>query len=257
MRRLVAVALVSILELWRRRDVYVALVLAAAVVVPLSAVKVFGVGGVNRYVREVTLLLIWCFIAAVSVTTAARQIPSEIQRRTILPLLAKPVRRCEVVLGKFVGATLACWGALLLFYACYVLLIGLKSGVWISAAAVQGFILHLCFVALVVAMTLCGSLVLTPSANITCSLLVVGGMLLYGNRLSALARGAAAPLNWLLWLSHAVLPHFEFFDLRLRLVHAEWGPLSGRAFLCIVGYAVLYGSFFLVGAVAAFRRKRL
>jgi ABC-type transport system involved in multi-copper enzyme maturation permease subunit len=257
MRRIWAIALTSVLELWRRRDIYVALILALAVAVPLASVSVFGVSGVVRYVREVTLLLIWGFSAVIAITTAARQIPSEIQRRTILPLLAKPVRRREVVLGKFLGATLACWAALLLFYACYIVLAGVKSGSWLNVAVVQGVGLHLLFTGLAISMVLCGSMVLTQSANVTLALLVVGGMLLFGARLPVLAERAAFPLNALLWLIHAIAPHFEFFDLRLRMVHDDWGPLPWRVFAAVTAYAVLYAAVFLSAAAMAFQRKRV
>jgi len=257
MRNIWAVARVSVLELWRRRDIYVALILALAVVVPLSAIKVFGVGGIVRYIREAALLLIWAFVAIIAITTAARQVPSEIERRTILPLLAKPVRRGEVVLGKFVGATLASWAAVLLFYACYVIVMGAKSGAWVTVALLQGVMLHLLFTGLAIAMTLCGSMLLTPSANVTVSLLAVAGMLLFGARLPTFAQKAALPLNGALWLVHAVAPHFEFFDLRIRVVHDGWGPLPWGVFVAIAAYALVYAAFFLVAAVLVFARKRV
>ena len=48
--------------------------------------------------------LVWC--AAVSITATAQLFFGEIENRTALTLLAKPVWRAEFVLGKFVGAAL-------------------------------------------------------------------------------------------------------------------------------------------------------
>ena len=255
-RNVWAVAMVSVLELYRRRDVYVAFVLAFVTIVPLASVSMFGVGGVVRYLWEVTLLLIWLFSIAVGVTAAARQIPREVETRTILPLLAKPIHRAEFVLGKFVGAALATGSCVILLYACYMLLGGLKDGSWCPAALPHALLLHLCFVALLTAMVLFGSTFLTPSGNVTCSSLVVVAMLLFGEKLPVLASRAPAPGSWLARLIHLIAPHFEFFDMRLRLVHG-WEPLTPAVLLIVLAYTVLYTAAFLGGAILLFGRKRL
>ncbi len=47
-----------------------------------------------------------CFGAVLTVVTTAQLFFSEIERRTVLTLLAKPVWRMEFVLGKFAGVAL-------------------------------------------------------------------------------------------------------------------------------------------------------
>src|SRR5207249_1831873 len=74
-----------------------------------------------RYLKEVCLLLIWISSLVICITTSARQIPAECENRTIFPLLAKPVTRWQVVLGKFAGCWLACGIALLVFYLFFAL----------------------------------------------------------------------------------------------------------------------------------------
>lgn len=255
-RVLNAIAQASMLELFRRKDVYVALLLAAAIVVPLSSISLFGVDGVVRYIREIALLLIWVFSVAVSITNAARQVPGEIQRRTILPLLAKPIRRGEFVLGKFFGAWLASGLAVLIFYLCYVLLVALRAEGAFSWAFLQAVILHLVFVALLTAMTLFGSMILTPSANIACCALISVGMLLFGQQLPRFAADISGIGSWVAVGVHLIAPHFEFFDLRLRVVH-EWGAMNPAVFLGVLAYAAVYAALLLTAAVAIFNRKHL
>ena len=256
LRRIAAVARVSLLELFRRRDVYVALILALVIVVPLSCINLFGITGIVRYVREVALLLIWLFSFVICIGNAARQIPGELQRRTILPLLAKPISRLEVVLGKYVGATVSSGAAVLLFYACYVLLVGIVTGDWFSWVLVQALVMHMVFVAFVTALVLFGSLLLTPSANLTCSTLIVLGMLLFGRLLSGLALHGRGVASGVLWFFHFTMPHVEFFDFRLRVVHG-WEPVSLAVLGAVMLYAGLYTAALLWGAAVAFRRKRL
>lgn len=254
-RKICAVASASILELLRRRDVYVALILALVLLLPVVSVNVFGVKGIVRYVREVTLLLIWIFSLVIITTNAARQIPGEVQRRTILPLLSKPIGRGELLIGKFFGASIAASLALLLFYAGYCLLTLIKSESMGGVVLIEALFLHLLFAFLLTSMTLLGSMLLTPSANVTVCLLLTGGMLLYGNSLSQMATEASAPASWFLKFLHFILPHFEFFDLRLRLVH-DWSAVSIWPMLGVTLYTVLYTTAILVAATFIFRTKR-
>ncbi len=255
-RNLYTLAGASMLELYRRKDVYTAIILALVITVPLAGVHIFGFKGIVRYLREIMLLLIWLFSIVIGLTTAARQIPGEIERRTIYPLLARPVRRGEFVVGKFLGAWSATASAILLFYVCYILLVGFKEGEWVTPVLVQAVVFHLIFAALMVALTIFGSTFLTPSANVTISALLTASMLLFGIRIPDAAVQLAFPGNMILWSAHMVLPHFEFFDLRLRVIHS-WGPVAAPAFLGVVAYGIAYSAVLLSAAVWVFSRKRL
>jgi len=256
MRRIWAIGRVSMLELFRRKDMYVAVILGVVIVVPLASVNLFGIEGIVRYLREISLLLIWLFSIVIGISTAARQIPAELERRTIYPLLAKPVARREVVLGKFVGAFLASGTCLLFFYLLFVLLSGMKQGAWMTVCMFQAVLLHFLFLALLTAMALCGSIVLTHSANLALSSLVAVCMLLFGQRLPDLADRATLAASILLRAIHWLAPHFEFFDLRLRVIHG-WDPVPAQAVAAATAYAAVYTALFLVLAFNLFRRKQL
>src|SRR5438128_4438924 len=107
MNNLLAVASVVIKELYRRKDFYVLFVLTAVITLLLGSANFFNDDKIVRYLKEVCLLLIWISALAVAIGTAARQIPAERENRTIFPLLAKPVTRGQVIVGKFAG----CWFA--------------------------------------------------------------------------------------------------------------------------------------------------
>lgn len=255
-RRLLALASLAIRELVRRRDAYVALGLLLAVLLPLGSVRVFGFEGVVRHLREIALLLLWVFSVVIATATAARQLPAEREQRTLYPLLARPVRRSEVVLGKALGA----WTASLVFLAAgYLLLLVLaafKGAPWNGPALFQAFCLHAVCLGVVTALATAGSVVLTPSANVTLSLLLATGMLLFGDRLG-LGAAFGSPAAAVLGRGVRVLaPHLELFDLRHRLVH-DWGPLSWAAWGQLCAYGLAYAGALLALACALFRRKPL
>ena len=116
MNSVLAIAGVVIKELYRRKDFYVLFVLTALITLLLGSVSFFNDPKIVRYLKEVCLLLIWVSSLVIAIGMAARQIPAERENRTIFPLLAKPVTRGQVVLGKFLGCWLACGVALVMFY---------------------------------------------------------------------------------------------------------------------------------------------
>ena len=116
MNTVCALASVVIKELYRRKDFYVLFVMTALITLIMGSVTFFNDPKIVRYVKEVCLLLIWLSALVIAIMTAARQIPSERENRTIFPLLAKPVTRNQVVLGKFGGCWMASGIALVIFY---------------------------------------------------------------------------------------------------------------------------------------------
>lgn len=256
LRQIAALARLSLLDLYRRKDLVVVFLLAAVAIVPLAFFAPFGVPGAGRQMSELALLLVWAFSLVISVGVAARLMPPEFSGRTIYPLLAKPVSRGTVLLGKFAGGALASLSALLLFYAAYALLIGFREGRWLPPVLVQAFILHAGFVLLVTALTLLGSLVLTPSANWTLVLLVSVAMILFGSRLPVYAATQPPPLRAVVAVLHWIAPHLDFFDMRLRVVH-HWPPIPWSLCGVVTLYAWAYSALCLWLAALAFRHRRV
>jgi ABC-type transport system involved in multi-copper enzyme maturation permease subunit len=116
MNNVLAISGIVIKELYRRKDFYVLFVLTALITLLLGSVSFFNDSKIVRYLKEICLLLIWISSLVIAIVTAARQIPAERENRTIFPLLAKPVTRGQLIMGKFLGCWLACGVALLVFY---------------------------------------------------------------------------------------------------------------------------------------------
>ena len=95
-------------ELCRRKDIYVLFILTTVITLGFGAVNFFNDDQIVRYLKEICLALIWLSSIVIAVMTGARQIPDELERKTIFPLLAKPVTRADVILGKYLGSWLAC-----------------------------------------------------------------------------------------------------------------------------------------------------
>lgn len=257
MNTVLAIASVTIKELYRRKDFYVLFVLSALITLLAGSATFFNDDKIVRYLKELSLLLIWISALVIAVTTAARQIPAEREQRTIFPLLAKPVTRGQVVAGKFLGCWLAAGIALVMFYIFLGAVCASREHAWPVLNYFQALWLQWMMLGVVIAMTLLGSVVFAaPSSNATIILVVVVGILLTGGFLHRVALERAEPMQTFLTVLYFILPHLEWFDLRNLVVHDQglvpWWAVAGATV-----YAIVYGCGFLIAAWAVFRRQAL
>ena len=248
---------VVIKEMYRRKDFYVLFVLTALITIAAGSVRFFQDPNIVRYVKDLCMLLIWISALLITIATAARQIPAERESRTIFPLLAKPVSRGQVILGKFFGCWLASGLVLVVFYAFFAIITGSREHSWPVADYFQALILQWIMLGIVTAMTLLGSIIFAaPSSTVTILFIVVGGILFLGGHLNTVALHNAEPLRSVIYTIYFIIPHLELFDVRERVVN-DWGLVSwldcGLAGL----YAAVYTGLFLLLTWLAFRRKSL
>jgi len=252
-----AIASIVIKELYRRKDFYVLFILTAVLTISLGSINFFNDDRIVRFVKEACLLLIWIALLTIALTTSARQIPMECESRTIFPLLAKPVSRWDVVLGKFIGCWAACGIALLVFYLFFAVISGGKEHTWPLLNYFQAAWLHWVFLAVVIAMALLGSVVFAaPSSNSTICFVVVIGILFVARHLNQVAMQEPEPLSSVIYTFYYLLPHLEFFDVRDLIIHGAalipWGPWALASL-----YGMAYALLFLMVGWVAFRRKAL
>jgi ABC-type transport system involved in multi-copper enzyme maturation permease subunit len=257
MTKVSAIARLVILELCRRKDFYVLFILTVLITLLLGSINFFNDNQVVRYLKEVCLLLVWVSALVMAITTAARQLPAEIENRTIYPLLAKPLTRAQLVVGKFVGCWLASGLVLVVFYLFFALISASreKQLPWISY--LQALWMHWQLLGILGALTLLGSVLFTtPAANATILFVLTGGILLLGQHLFKIALRQTEPWRTALEAIYFTMPHLEFFDLRPLIIHnwpaRDWAVIGLATF-----YGWLYTAAFLWAACLAFRRKPL
>ncbi len=255
LRQMIAIVRLSFIELLRRNDLYALLALALTLMIPLSMASPFGAGGAGRYLDEVALLLVWGFSLFIAVGAGSRLLPPEFANRTIYPLLAKPISRGRLLLGKYLGAMLSSSAAVLLFYFLFAGSVLLRGGT-LSMALVEAVVLHILFVALAVAVSLLGSLIFTPSANLVLSAGMLTAMFFFGRRLPEYAQGVSSALAFVINAVYALAPHAEFFDMRMRVIHGH-GPVDAVVMVIVCLYAVAYVAALLCVSTAIFRRKKV
>ncbi|MGA3265895.1 MAG: ABC transporter permease subunit [Verrucomicrobiota bacterium] len=255
MRNIFAVAGIVIKELYRRKDFYVLFILTALICLLMGSVNIFNDDRIIRFLKAICLLLIWIASLVIAVTTAARQIPTERENRTLLPLLAKPLTRPQLILGKFFGCWFACGLALLCFYLFFGALAASREHQWPWAHYFQAATLHWFMLGIVVALSLLGSLVFAaPSSNATIILVAVAFILFVGRHLDQVALQFPGLGRTIVYAVYFAIPHLELFDTRDLIVH-EWPLIRWSYFSLALLYALAYTAFFLLATCLVFRRK--
>jgi Cu-processing system permease protein len=258
MNKIFAVAGVVIKELYRRKDFYVLFILTIIICLIMGSINVFNDREIIRYVKEICLLLIWVSSLIIAITTTARQIPAEKEQRTLLPLLAKPLSRTELVVGKFLGCWIVCGLALVCFYAFFGVLAASREHHWPILNYAQAAFLHWITLGVVVAFAMLGSLVFAaPSSNSTICFSIVATILCVGRYLDKFALTMQEPGRSIVCSLYYAIPHIEIpFEMRNLIIH-NW-PLIEWKFVGYLGlYLLAYMAFFLAAACLIFRRKPL
>jgi ABC-type transport system involved in multi-copper enzyme maturation permease subunit len=252
-----AISAVVIKELYRRKDFYVLFVLTALITLVMGSVSIFNDTKIVRYVKEIALLLIWISGLVIAIGTTARQIPAERENRTIFPLLAKPVTRWQVIVGKFLGCWLACGLALIVFYVFFSIVSGSREHHWPLQHLVQALWLQWVMLGVVVALVLLGSVIFAaPSSNGTISFVIVLGILFLGRHLNQVALQQPEPLRSVVYGIYFLIPHLEWYDVRDLVVYDQHLVSWLNCGLATL-YALAYMALLLFGTWLVFRRKAL
>lgn len=255
MIRILVIARAVWIETIRRKDLYVLVTLLLSFLLALMTLNIFGIRSLVGYIKEVGLFLAWVFAWIMTIGVSVRQLPQEEKTGTVFSLLAKPVKRSELVIGKWLGAWLIAGASTVLFYVLLAIIVLARGGKFSPALTLEAWILHFCFIGILAAMGILFSTRMNADAAATVTgVLSVAAFLL----LPQVPDLSAALSGWrqdaLLFLYYA-LPHLELFDLRQRLVH-DWDAMGWQPFVSIVLYGLLMTAFFLMLAWLAYRRKK-
>jgi ABC-type transport system involved in multi-copper enzyme maturation permease subunit len=254
MTRILTVARVVWLDVLRRKDFYVLLILLAILLIALVSMNVFGLGGVTAYVADIGLLMSWVFSWVLAISIGCRLLPQEESRGTIFALLAKPVTRIELILGKWLGAWTVVGVATGLFYVLVfgvTMLRGWNLHVWV---ALQAIALHGMVIGIIIAAALMFSTRLNSDAAATLTGALTAASFLLVPRIPEFVAEAGGLRGGLMLFLYNALPHFEIFDLRMRVLH-NYGEVSPVTFLMIIAYGLLVTAIFLALAWIAYRGK--
>lgn len=243
------------LEILRKKDLYVLLILLSVLLLTLVSLNIFGLGGMTRYIKDIGLLLAWVFGLVLTIHISSRELPQEETRGTIFPLLARPITHTEIIVGKWLGV----WSIVVVATFCfYILVAGVTIGMGGSInifSIIQGFILHATMLGIISAISIAFSTRLNSDASATMSFIVAGTSFLIVPRIPTLLAHQQGLSGNILLIIYNILPHFEIFDMRKRIVH-DYGAMPTGILLLIILYGVILITITLFIAILLYRNKR-
>jgi len=243
------------IELVRRKDVYVLLSLMAVYSVGVISCTLVGIDNASTGTFLLNLGMTLSYYAAhlLTLVLTARQIPDELENRTIYPLLAKPIGRGVLLCSK--------WGACVL---CGMIAL---TGLWLLGVMpvprmetyqittlIQTLLLFPVSLALLAAIALLISLV-APRGVV---LVGAGLIFFFGDKIGGLVERGAESSVWLTpvaWLT-AYLPDFSKLNLITRYTDGI-GPVPGAEYVGLLLYGSIITVFGLALSNAIFQRRAL
>jgi ABC-type transport system involved in multi-copper enzyme maturation permease subunit len=255
MHRIYVIARTTCLETIRRKDMYVLLILLAVLLYTLLTVNVFGLDTTIRYVLDLGLLMAWIFSLILAINVGCRQLPTEETKGTIYPLLAKPVTRGELIIGKWLGSSLIVAFATALFYLIIAAVGKLRGGDFQMTTFLQALVLQLVGVTALVALGEALSTRMTYGSAATMCYVILGASLVIIPRVPNMLLNETGARATLMLVIYYLFPHFELFDMRLRVVH-EWGSIGVYPMGILIAYGAVLTALLLLLAWLGYRTKR-
>jgi ABC-type transport system involved in multi-copper enzyme maturation permease subunit len=253
MRRLAVVAANTYRETVRERVLYNLVFFAILMTLAGLLLGQLSIRQDEKIIKDIGLFAMELTGTLIAVFIGVGLVNKEIERRSLYPLLAKPLAREEFFVGKFLGL------AFTLLVNVLVMLLGL----WLTLAAtgrppdphLVGAVYPIYLgLLLVIALALLFSTVTSPALAAVCTVgVVLGGR--FSDVIRNMRQVAPDVPGWLPAALYYLLPNFQRFDFKDRVVYGD--PVPGDVLLWVTAYAAVYGAAVIVLGVAAFRRRDL
>jgi len=210
------------------------------------------IGQRNKIIKDLGLASINLFGVIIAIVVGINLVYKEIEKRTIYPLLAKPVRRASFLIGKYFGILLTLVVEILLMSFFFFLLVWLYGG---------GFDPHLLIAILMIfvelsviaAVAIFFSSFSTPvlSGMFTFSVYVIGHLSTFLKDFGA--NSGSAAIKQLTHFLYYILPNLERFNLKTQAVYHL--PIENSQILFSLLYALLYIVSVILFSVLCFERR--
>ncbi len=257
MSKVVEIAAVTVREALRQKLAVNLLIFAVALVSASFILSTLTFGEQYRIIVDIGLSAMEIFGTLIAVFLGANLVAGDVERRTVYPIVAKPVSRAQYVAGRYAGlvATTTLNLAVMALFFVGVLAFYLRGFGFVRdtslLATLGATALQL---AMIAAVAVFFSTFTTPtlSAIFTLSLVVAGHLASDLVRYWAKQGPAAAWLGKALYL---VVPNLEALNFKEAMVYKDALPAGPTALA--FAYGVLYSAGIVAVAAAVFTRRDL
>ena len=258
MRSVWQVARTVLIEAVRRKEIYAVVLVASVLIAVVMTMDFFQLDGLTKFYREFALKVMSAATAITVIVLASRQLPREFERRTIYPLLARPVGRTTFLLGKLLGVWLSAAFCFALFMTVYVAGMLHLGGDVHWGIFMQYLYLQMALMLVLATLGFAFSMLCNVDAAITLGVLLyaLGSTLV--SMMNYIYDASTAAVQWILLALTYVVPQVMLFDLSEKSVHGEiWSPLPSNVMVALTAYALVFAGIYFGATALLFRRRPL
>jgi ABC-type transport system involved in multi-copper enzyme maturation permease subunit len=249
--RVAAVAANTFRETVRERVLYNLVFFALLMTVSGLLLGHLSIRQDEKIIKDLGLAAMDLFGTLIAVFIGVGLVSKEIERRSLFPLLAKPLTRDEFYLGKFAGLVFTLLVNLSVMAAGLHLTL-LATGKGFDPGLMTAVLPILLGLVLVVAFAMLFS---TLTSSALASVFTVG--VVVAGRFSDVVRNmrevAPSVPTWLIDLLYVGMPNFRNFDFKDRVVYGDPVPAAVLGWVAL--YAAAYVGIVLALGLASFRRR--
>jgi ABC-type transport system involved in multi-copper enzyme maturation permease subunit len=252
MSRVLAVAANTFRETVRERVLYNLVFFAIVMTLSGMLLGQLSIRQDEKIIKDIGLAAMDLFGTLIAVFIGVGLIGKEIERRSLYPLLAKPLTRSEFYLGKFLGLVFTLFVNVSVMTAGLVLTLAFtgRRPDPLLLAAVGPLFLGL---VLTVALAMLFSTVSSSAAlaSVFTVVAVVAGR--FTDVIRNMREVAPGVPPWLVEALYATLPNFRNFDFKDRVAYGD--PVPAAVLGWVVVYAAAYVAVVLAIGLASFRSR--
>lgn len=269
--RVALIARITVLEAARQRLIHFLALIAVGVVISALFLREFNFGASElKFLLDFGLGALAFFGSILAVVAAAQLFFGEIENRTALTVLARPVFRSEFILGKFAGVAAVLFVFVFLVVAVMLGLLGWRegelmqrfpdaftAGSLVPYGGLIGFgLVQWLKLALIAAITMfIASYAQTNLYAVAMSFLVLVICHLQYLARDAWAHDGGVLTRWSANLLGLLFPNFQMFNFGDQLIGGD--AVSAGVFWGAAGYAAVYVVVVVGLAVFSFRRREV
>lgn len=264
-RNIYNIAAITLAEMLRKGIFYLLLFFSAGIIIFSYYMNFFSLGSQTPIIKDFSLSSTSFFSIILTIVLSLTLIPAEIENKTIYPVISKPVKRHEYILGKYLGVISLIMINLLALTLLLMGILLIKENL-INYGILKATTLIFAQCMIVCAITIFLSMIVTSPVNFSLMffIIIIGNLsnaylgYLIGMMLTA-SSGVMMTLVYtvtvILQAIKVVLPTFAFFNIKDAIVHSYF--VSNFYIFEVVLYSVLYTSFILMATYLVFEEKDL
>ena len=253
LNRIYTIARYTALETVRQRVPVVLVLFGVLITLGALFLGQISVRQEEKILKDFGLAAIDLFGAVIVVFLGTDLISKEIQRRSLYPLLAKPLQRHELIVGRYLGLLVTIvWNVALMGLGLLAVLLATFGSIDPRLlVAVLGIVLSLTLLAAI-------SVLFSSTSAPMLAMILTLAALFIGRQSDILRNVNQAEANIPEGLAKAVyfaLPNFRYLDFKDAVVYGDGVPLAVLGTAAV--YVILYSSALLLIAALLFRTRDL